>query len=219
LTCIVGLLDGGNVYIGGDSAGVGGYQLSVRADQKVFRNGPFLMGFTSSFRMGQLLRYKFNPPEHPCLTGTGERMGIYKYMVTYFVDAVRQCLKDGGFATKKDEEESGGSFLVGYNGRLFEIEDDYQVAEQVAKYHAVGCGAQIALGSLYSTEGQPPEDRVRLALEAAERFIAGVRGPFVINKLGGEANASKTRKTQDIMALEWAKVRELQIVDPLYPKY
>jgi hypothetical protein len=183
LTCIVGLLDGDNIYIGGDSAEVGGCQLNVRADQKVFRNGPFLMGFTSSFRMGQLLRYKFNPPEHPYIAGMDKKIDTYKYMVTYFVDAVRQCLKDGGFATKKDEEESGGNFLVGYDSRLFEIEGDYQVAEQVAKYNAVGCGSQIALGSLYSTGGQPPEDRVRLALEAAERFSSGVRGPFVIKKL------------------------------------
>lgn len=63
MTCIVGLVDQGNVWIGGDSAGVGGYDLMLRADQKVFRNGDFLMGFTSSFRMGQLLRYKLSPPK------------------------------------------------------------------------------------------------------------------------------------------------------------
>jgi len=177
---VAALIDKGVIYMGADSAGISGNDLNVRADQKVFKNKLFLMGFTSSFRMGQLLRYKFNPPEHSYLAGPGERMDTYKYMVTHFVDAVRQCLKDGGFATKRNEEESGGTFLVGYDGHLFEIEDDYQVAEQVAQYHAVGCGASVALGSLYSTEGKPPESRVKLALEAAERFSAGVRGPFNI---------------------------------------
>ena len=57
MTCIVGLVHEGVVYIGGDSAGVGGMSLTVRADEKVFQNGEFLMGFTTSFRMGQLLRY------------------------------------------------------------------------------------------------------------------------------------------------------------------
>ena len=42
MTCIVGLVEKGNVYIGGDSAGVGGYSLTVRADRKVFRNGDFV---------------------------------------------------------------------------------------------------------------------------------------------------------------------------------
>jgi ATP-dependent protease HslVU (ClpYQ) peptidase subunit len=189
MTCIVGLLDDGDIYIGGDSAGVGGYALHVRADQKVFRNGPFLMGFTTSFRMGQLLRYKLTPPEHPYIAGTGKRMDTYKYMVTHFVDAVRQCLKDGGYASKDKEVEEGGTFLVGYDGRLFEIESDYQVAEQAVEFHAVGCGDQIALGSLYSSRGRPPKERVVMALEAAERFSPYVRGPFVIEKLAKGVSA------------------------------
>ena len=66
MTCIVGLVHEGVVYIGGDSAGVAGLSLVVRADEKVLRNGDFLMGFTTSFRMGQLLRYKLDPPRrHP----------------------------------------------------------------------------------------------------------------------------------------------------------
>lgn len=40
MTCIVGVVEGHTVWMGGDSAGVGGYALTVRADQKVFRNGP-----------------------------------------------------------------------------------------------------------------------------------------------------------------------------------
>jgi hypothetical protein len=38
MTCIVGLVDKGDVYIGGDSAGVAGLSLSIRADEKVFGN-------------------------------------------------------------------------------------------------------------------------------------------------------------------------------------
>jgi hypothetical protein len=33
VTCIVGLVEGGVVYIGGDSAGVSGYDLTVRAEE------------------------------------------------------------------------------------------------------------------------------------------------------------------------------------------
>lgn len=51
MTCIVGLEHNGRVYIGADSAGVSGWDLTVRADKKVFRNGSFLFGFTDSFRM------------------------------------------------------------------------------------------------------------------------------------------------------------------------
>lgn len=148
--------------------------IAGRADSKVFRNGPFIMGFTASFRMGQLLRYSLVVPDHD------PRVEVEKYMATSFINAVRQCLKDGGYAEKNNEVESGGTFLVGYKGRLFEIEDDYQVGESLNGFAAVGCGFAYALGSLHSTDGMKPEDRIRKALVTAEHFNAGVRGPFVI---------------------------------------
>lgn len=107
MTCIAGFIEDGRVWIGGDSAGVGGYSLTVRADQKVFRNGKMLFGFTSSFRMGQLLRWALTIPDHD------PRADVEKYMATVFVNAVRECLKTNGFATKKDEVETGGTFLCG----------------------------------------------------------------------------------------------------------
>lgn len=173
MTCIAGVVENGIVYIGGDSAGVANYDLTVRADSKVFINGHFIMGFTSSFRMGQLLRYSFIPPDYD------PRVEVDKYMVTTFIDAVRKCLKDGGYATTIDGEESAGTFLVGFNGRLFIIDSDYQVGESIDSFCSVGCGAPYAVGSLSSTSGKP-EERIRKALETAERFNAGVRGPFVI---------------------------------------
>ena len=63
MTAIVGLVDSGIVYIGGDSAGASGWSLTVRADAKVFFNAGYLFGFTTSYRMGQLIRYALQPPE------------------------------------------------------------------------------------------------------------------------------------------------------------
>lgn len=174
MTCIVGLVHDGNVYIGGDSAGVAGYSLTVRADKKVFKNGDFVMGFTSSFRMGQLLAHAFTPPKrHP-------DTDVYKFMVTSFVDAVRDCLKTGGYAEKHSDAERGGTFLVGYAGRLFKIESDYQVGEAIEPFDACGCGEDIALGALSVTANEKPKKRLLDALKSAENYSAGVRGPFHI---------------------------------------
>lgn len=173
MTAIAGFCDGGKVWIGGDSAGVAGLDLTVRADSKVFRNGDFLFGFTSSFRMGQLLRYKFQPPKQ-------HDQETYAFMVTAFIDAVRDCLKAGGYAEKEKEAERGGCFLVGYRGRLFRIGSDYQVGEPLDGYDAVGCGDNLSLGSLFATKGMEPQRRMEIALQAAERHSAGVRGPFVM---------------------------------------
>lgn len=166
-------MDKGNVYIGGDSAGVAGLSLTPRADEKVFGNGPFVMGFTSSFRMGQLLRYKFDPPKQ---TVNSDDM---KYMVTDFIDSARKLFTDNGFGDKSN----GGNFLVGYNSQLYNIDDDFQVGIPILNYDACGCGRDIALGAMFASQNKKPEDRIRIALEAASTFNGGVTAPFKILKL------------------------------------
>lgn len=174
MTCIVGLLDDGKVYMGGDSAGVAGYYLTKRKDKKVFKNGDFLIGFTSSFRMGQLLQCNFTPPKYH------KDEDLYKYMVTDFIDAVRTCFKAGGYSKKENEVEKGGTFLVGCYGRLFEIESDFQVGESFDSYEAVGCGIDLARGSMFTSELLKPKERILKALQAAAHFSTGVVEPFTI---------------------------------------
>ena len=58
----------GKVYIGADSLGSNGFTQSIRKESKVFKNGEFLIGCTSSFRMIDLLKWKFNPPTLKMIT-------------------------------------------------------------------------------------------------------------------------------------------------------
>jgi hypothetical protein len=178
LTAIAALVHDGKVYMGGDSAGVSGLSLTQRLDAKVFVNGPFIMGFTTSFRMGQLLHWAFVPPVQP--NGVSDE----RFMSTDFIDAVRKTLKEGGYAKRENEVEQGGMFLVGYHGQLWQIDSDYQVAIPLAGFEAIGSGFDLCLGSLHTSASNlvsvPPESRVEIALEAAERFNAGVRSPFVV---------------------------------------
>ena len=179
MTAIAALVDNGKIWMGGDSAGVdcGSMCLVVRKDEKVFIRNNFIMGFTSSFRMGNLLRYSlYLPPQIEGATNI-------EYMNTSFIDAVRGCFKAGGFTSISEYKESGGTFIVGYRGALYEIEDDFQVAMPADDFISCGCGSSFCMGSLYSTIGWDPETRIKKALESAERFSAGVRGPFVIQSL------------------------------------
>lgn len=179
MTCVVALRDQGVIYMGCDSAGVGGYSRSNRMDPKIYRVGAMLIGFTTSFRMGQLLGYSLTLPRHHA------DVPVENYMATAFIDAVRNCLKAGGWAEKDKDQERGGNFLVGYKGRIFEIQSDYQVAESAEPYNAVGCGFDLALGSLHTSEGwsQSSRERIELALSAAAAFSAGVYPPFRIEEL------------------------------------
>ncbi|WP_075595101.1 Ntn hydrolase family protein [Novacetimonas hansenii] len=175
MTCVAAIAIKGEVHMMGDSAGVAGLDLSLRTDRKVFRVGTVIMGFTSSFRMGQLLQYNLSVPRyHP-------DMDLFAYMVTAFIPAVRDCLKSGGYTRIDNNEEHGGCFLVGIKGRLFQVQSDFQVGESHYPFDAVGCGAPYALGALsvlIDDESRTPEQALSCALLRAERFSAGVRRPF-----------------------------------------
>jgi len=182
MTCIVGLVHEDRVIIGGDSAGVTvGWGLNTRVDPKVGVVGEFVIGFTDSFRMGQVLLYRFQPPQIP------DGAEMMSYMVGPFIDELRRTLKAAGYAERQNERESAGTFLVGVRGRLFRISCDYQVGESADGYDCVGCGMDLALGSMYSTglldrfipdRSIPARERVLEALAAAEHFSGGVQGPF-----------------------------------------
>lgn len=174
MTCVAAVETQAGIVMGADSASVDDHlSLTVVADDKVFERGPFLIGFTSSWRMGSLLRYGAFDPD----TRTADD-DVDAFMHTRFIDAVRSCLKQGGYARVDNNVETGGTFLVGFRGRLYVVHGDFQVARSAAGFNAVGCGADLALGALHATAGEPGEQRVTAALAAAETFSAGVRSPF-----------------------------------------
>ncbi len=172
MTCIVGIETPDGVLIGADSIAVAGWTANIRgaAEPKLFRLREYIIGFTSSYRMGDLLRYHLTIASPP-------KTRLHRHMVVNVVPAIRACLKDGGFATTKDGAEVGGAFLVGVRGRVYLISQDYQVDRSTYGYNVTGMTDQ-ALGSLASTEGEEPRARIRKALEAAERHSIGVRRPW-----------------------------------------
>ena len=82
MTCIVGVAKSGKVYIGADSLGSNGLTKEIRKECKVFKNGDFLIGGTTSFRMLDLLKWKFNPPT------VKDGDDLHRFMVVDFVVSV-----------------------------------------------------------------------------------------------------------------------------------
>lgn len=175
MTCIVGLKTKDNVFLGGDGAAVNsGYDLDKYIHPKVFKVNNFIIGYTTSFRFGQILEFSFKVQ----LSNTNN---LYEYMCTTFIDTMRKSLKEGGYGLKhKDGEEKGGSILVGIENKLFKISPDFQVAESYLDYAAVGCGTDYAMASFYNNKDSLPYERLIKALETAEFFSAGVSKPFTV---------------------------------------
>lgn len=176
MTCIVGLVDEGKVYIGADSAAIEGQLIRITSLPKVFRVQDFVIGYTTSFRMGQMLQCGLVLPEH-----VESEKSTTEFMLMDFIDAVRACFKKGGFAKVENNVETGGTFLVGYDGRLFRIDSDFAITEPADRFEACGCGEEFALGAMKALEGiSIPRKRIRKALEITAYFCNGVAAPLHI---------------------------------------
>jgi len=170
MTCVAGIVSNGVIHLAGDSACVTGIDITIRKDKKVFENGEFVIGFSGSFRMGQILKYDFIPPKI-------KDSDLMSYMVRMFVPAVLKCFNDKGV----NYQESDGCFLVGVRGCLFSIDSEFQIGENLCGYAAIGCGESYAYGSLFTSSEDHtlnPEWRLQKALEAAAEFSGGVCAPF-----------------------------------------
>ena len=187
MTCIVGFTDKKNnvTWIGADSLGSNGYTQDVESNPKVFRNNTLknvVMGSTSTFRHIDLLKYSKTlfPEIDKYKIPSGETKVNHEYMVTTFIPNLITLFENG----VKDSGDKGANFLVGIDGRLFEVQNDYSVLEPLDGYSSVGCGEVAAKGSLYATvkykKDFTPEQHILTALESAEKNCCGVQRPFVV---------------------------------------
>lgn len=174
MTCIMGYAIDGKVYIGADSASVSGWEVRKTNLHKVFIVDEFIVGYTTSFRMGQILQY------YLCVRPQEENESDLEYMVKAFAENARNCLKDYGFSKIEHNVEEGGTFLVGYRGHLYSIYSDFQVNEGSEGFDACGSGREYALGAFLVTSDKSPEDRVLSALQTAAYFSGSVTEPYTI---------------------------------------
>ncbi len=177
MTCIIGIKGNGKVIIGGDTQASGGYEATARLDEKVFIRHDFIIGFTSSYRMGQLLQYVVEFPEQP------KGMGDFEYMVVHFIEAIRTTFKEYGYTKIDSNREDGGCFLVGYRGELYTIYGDFQVEHPRDGFTAVGSGEEYAKGAMQALRHLPPKKRVKESLKISAKFNVGVGAPYTIMEL------------------------------------
>lgn len=182
MTCIIAYKYNNKVYMAGDSAGVSGHDIRTRRDPKVFKNKDMVFGFTTSFRMGQILMNMKLPhvKKDNLAVNEGEE---YWYMTGPFIDAVIEEFKKKGYAKEKESQVSGGTFLVGWRGEIYFVDSDFQVGMVNDEFDCCGCGENYALGAIEALDryvGGTPEDRLHNAFEIVCKFSSGVRPPINI---------------------------------------
>lgn len=182
MTVICGYRGESSVWLGADSASAnGGSRAAVHTPKLIGIQVPYWegertigVGYTTSWRFGQLLTYHLHPP----IDHTSDAL---EYLVKELVPQARDALKDGGWLKIKNERQQGGSALIAYRGRLFEMQSDFSVLENIEPWAATGSGEDYALGAMSVTQSEA-EGIVEDGLKAAATFAPGVMPPFHIQE-------------------------------------
>ena len=157
MTVIVGIQDDKNVYLFGDRGASDSDSIVAMTTPKIWHvTENIIAGYAGSGGLGQMIQYMKWP------TFDGDAM---EYLRASLAPAI---IKARDKMAGKDEEEA--SLLIGIKVEeplLFEMDtSDYSVYPFT--YTAIGSGASIALGSLYSTFGTLEERGCLAALAAIE---------------------------------------------------
>ena len=179
MTCILGMEYLGKVHIVCDSCASNLYNYSIISFPKLFKKNDLLIGYTGTFRYGQIIQYKTSFPDKQKIQTD------FEYLSTTVVDTIRNALKNNGSVQTKDNiEESLCDCVIGYNGSIYVFQSDFSIIQYKNSIASVGCGsisAKSALMGLQLNRGlekTDPKTLLEEALSIVTNFDCHVKEPF-----------------------------------------
>jgi hypothetical protein len=178
MTCIIGLVHEGKVYMGADAAinSADSWLQPQSMRPKIWKDGRILLGVGGKQRISQLVQ------EFSGQAITGD---AYNYLVREYIPKLVSYLGKAGVTKTNDEDGMvcmDATILIGLLGRLFKIDSSFAITEY-SDYAAIGANAEVALGALYSSgchDELHQAGRIGQALDAVLYHCASVRQPFTI---------------------------------------
>jgi ATP-dependent protease HslVU (ClpYQ) peptidase subunit len=164
MTCVIGLMQNGKIYMGADSLiSDGNATCSIpESPSKLLEINGFLFGFSGSARIQNELMDEQNKPL-PSDDEITIANKIYRYL--------------------NSKQENGTYLLMSKGKSLIWIGSSGWFSYN--DYYAIGSGYQFALGAMFITKNiSNPEDRIRMALEATNAHCTVVAPPFIIKSIG-----------------------------------
>jgi 20S proteasome alpha/beta subunit len=192
VTCVVGLIGKKGVLLAGDSQSSTEWIYRYDTGTKVFKLSPVLaIAYCGSGRFGQILQFHLRDSlDDPPL-----QHDLRYWVVRNFIPYLRgETEAHGHLHIHHNVEEFGPSaFLLAARDRLFSIENDFSVNENIRPFEALGSGGETAMGALTAEAdktdiGDEPiadsklEAMARRAITAAARTTNYVGGPIRFEK-------------------------------------
>ncbi|EOR9074223.1 hypothetical protein FOI42_RS03815 [Escherichia coli] len=156
MTCIIAYTDGNTSFIAGDKLGSNGFTKAIQTEPKVFEKEfikidesglnrtkeVMAMGYTSSFRMGQLLTYKLDLPEQQ------SNQTFSQYLVLEVIPRIRTLFKEEWGARDTTQDVGGGQFIILHNHTIYEVQEDFSVLQPKTQITSVGSGTYHAIAAM-----------------------------------------------------------------------
>lgn len=182
MSVVVAIKENGRVYMGSDSQVTKGgtrFTLKNPNNYKVWRvdgSDNAVMGHVGNVRDANIVRLMSSVVDE--YDEYKNRVG-YRFVVKYLVPEIIRSLKEASYIKDEAPVQLDSSFLFAHNDSLFQIHYDCSVIE-VDDYVAIGSGSQEAIGSLLSTEGEEPIQRIIKAIKASAANDIYVDYPIIL---------------------------------------
>jgi len=171
MTCIVGIQNDKGCWIGTDSFSGSADSKGIMKEGKFVRCGKFTIGYTTSFRMAQIIDNLNKKPKT-----------IYE-----FCEVIRDALKEKGFSEIDNNKEIGGTMIVSDGIEMWHVGSDFAYTQDSRNLYAIGSGYAYALGAMFVTRNEYPKQSedwmLRAGLQVASECIPTVISPFHIRKI------------------------------------
>ena len=182
MTAIVGVVQDGEVWMGGDSFCECGAVTYIRTDAKVFfrdepeSNRRILIGAAGDAILSHLAEMIFDVPARRADHSAHQYIGMSLGPALF--EAIDKHLN-----LIRKKKWPNGRFLFGYDSHLYSFDCNGSLLHEDSGLMAIGWGDEIAIGALEATPELAPEERIRRALSIAAKRTSKVAPPFHIEKL------------------------------------
>lgn len=175
MTCVVAYKENGKIYMGADTIGSDeNMRVSHRMNKKVWKKFDMIFGISGSYRIGQLVQYSLEIPEHD------DSKNDMAYFLEDFIPSFIKCLKENEI-TLDEGELKEFNMLIGYKGNIYRLESDFNIGINKECYDVIGSGEDIATGALFilaKDKKLKPKQKIKLALDASSRYVSSVGGTY-----------------------------------------
>ncbi|EON7974069.1 hypothetical protein HI146_RS28735, partial [Escherichia coli] len=192
MTCIIAHTDGVSSFIAGDKLGSNGFTKTVQTEPKVFEKEfiklhddgltrtkeVMALGYTTSFRMGQLLNYNLNLPEQDA------SQTFSQYLVLKVIPIIRQMFKEEWGARDASQDVGGGQFIILHNHTIYEVQEDFSVLQPKTRITAVGSGTYHAIAAMQAyievenESKKPLHERIKSIFKIVSDNVTSVSEEF-----------------------------------------